>query len=357
MSGLASPMSRRRRIALAVTGAITGVALLALRSVFYVPPDVVGALVSCRAGAPVLEPGQTIKVLVWNVQFAGGRHLFFYDGGDVVHVDRDTVDTTLHHIRDVVRELDPDIILWQEIDRGSDRTHRIDQHAWLLEQLDYPCHTSTPYHRVRYVPHPPGQHMGRVDMHLSVFSRFRLSAATRHQLPRLKEPLHRRLFNLRRALLDVRLPLSDGRELALLNTHLSAFSRGDGTLSEQIAMVARHATSLDEQGIPWLLGGDFNSLPPGFDKRRLDAVSQEWYAESETPLDPLFRHFASSLPAEAYAADVSRWGTYAPLDHDGPDRTLDYVFHSGMTQADFEVRTDRFEISDHAPLLFAGHVR
>ncbi len=348
---LARPMSRRRRISLAVTGAITGVALLALRALFYVPPAVVSESAVCAADAPRLERGQALKVLVWNAQFAAGRHLFFYDGGSVVHVDRSDVDGTLVRIRDVVRDIDPDVILWQEIDRDSDRTHRIDQHAWLVKELGYPCHTSTPYHRVRYVPHPPEQHMGRVDMHLSVFSRFQIGRATRYQLPQLKEPVHRRLFNLRRALFDVRLPLAGGGELALLDTHLSAFSRGDGTLREQIDLLQEHASRLDEQGIPWLLAGDFNSLPPGFDKTTLDARSQEWYAESETPLAPLFERFASSLPADAYAADVPRWGTYAPLDHAGPDRTLDYVFHSGVQQTAFRVLTDRFDISDHAPLV------
>ena len=43
------------------------------------------APVSCPASAPMLQPGQALKVMTWNVQYlAGKRHVFWYDlpGGD-----------------------------------------------------------------------------------------------------------------------------------------------------------------------------------------------------------------------------------------------------------------------------------
>src|SRR5690606_7940906 len=140
-------------------------------------------------------------------------------------------------IAEVVRAADPDIVLWQEVDRGSRRTAFVDQLEALQARLDLPCAVATPYHRAPYVPHPSHEHLGRVDMNLAVSSRYRLSSATRWQLPLLQESAVRRLFNLRRALLEVRVPVEGGGELRLFDTHLSAFSRGDGTLPKQIAAV------------------------------------------------------------------------------------------------------------------------
>ena len=138
-----------------------------------------------------------MRVLVWNIQYgAPNSYHFFYDGGDDVYVDEQDVRANLDALAEVVRDVDPDVILWQEVDRGSRRTHHIDQHAELLARVPYPCHLSTPYHRAGYVPHPPEQHIGKVDMHLSIFSRYALGDARRIQLALLDEPWWRQIFNL-----------------------------------------------------------------------------------------------------------------------------------------------------------------
>ena len=58
----------------------------------------------------------------------------------------------------------------------------------------------------------------------------------RYQLPLLQESRLRRLFNLRRACLAT--PLRGPSRVSLLNTHLSAFSFGDGTVDKQVAVRA-----------------------------------------------------------------------------------------------------------------------
>ena len=262
--------ARRLGVAAALVGALATVVVAWLRTQLWEPNDVRPAPVVCAAEAPSLPRGQTVKVLVWNVQFAGSRQYeFFYDGGKQVHVPEADVLATLDAIAAVIREQDPDIVLLQEIDRGSDRTARIDEHAELLSRLAYPCSTSTPYHQVAYVPHPAFEHMGRVNMHLSVFSRYRIDAATRTQLPLLVEPWWRQVFNIRRALLDVDLPLAGGGRFHVFNTHLSAFSNGDGTLERQVAVLDSVLTRTALAGDAFVIGGDLNSLPPGDDATRL----------------------------------------------------------------------------------------
>ena len=71
------------------------------------------------------------------------------------------------------------------------------------------------------------------------------------------------MFNLKRAVMDVRMPIKGGGEYAVLNTHLSAFAFNDGTPEREIAMLIEHTRMLDRDKIDWLLAGDFNQLPPG----------------------------------------------------------------------------------------------
>ena len=347
-------MSRTRRLlyaagALGVTGLA---AALGLRSLVYLPPDVAAVPVTCAPDAPALPSGAPIKVLVWNIQYSAGRsHHFFYDGGEAVHVSRDDVRSTLEAVAAVIREHNPDIVLLQEVDRGSDRTQRIDQHTELLKLTPYPCHAATPYHRVRYVPHPGHNHLGKVDMNLSVFSRYQLGTAERVQLALLDEPWWRKAFNLRRALLTVDAPIEGGGTLRLLNTHLSAFSKGDGTLGKQMAQLDAAATTAEQAGLPWVLAGDLNALAPGDDPQRLGADAA-WYAEANTPVGLLFGRHHSVIPEPLYRSEPKRFYTYLPFGAAEPDRTLDYAFVGRkVAVTDFEV-IQATDISDHLPIVF-----
>lgn len=322
------------------------------------PPERMEVSISCEESAPAVPDDQPLKVMVWNIQYGASRqHHFFYDGGKAVRVPLEHVTTTLDQVAAVIAREDPDLVLLQEVDRGSDRTGRVDQHAELLARLasagsaPYPCHLSTPYHRAGWVPHPSYEHLGRVDMNLSVFSRYRIDHAVRHQLALLDEPWWRRAFNLKRALLEVHLPTAGGQTLVAFNTHLSAFSRGDGTLAKQMAQLDEHMRTAQDAGHRWLLAGDLNALPPGDDPSRL-GQDAELYAEKRTPVQPLFDHHTSLIPAQSYLDEPERWRTYLPFGAPSPDRTLDYVFlGEGVRGEDPQVLPET-TISDHLPIVF-----
>jgi hypothetical protein len=129
----------------------------------------------CAAGAPMLQPGQPLTVLSWNLQYGASRkHHFFYDGGDAVFVPPDDVRDTVAAISSVIGAVDADIALLQEIDRDSDRTGRIDQLPAYVEAAAAPCTSATTYHRARFVPKPLSRPLGRGAAH-----RRRWSAACR----------------------------------------------------------------------------------------------------------------------------------------------------------------------------------
>jgi endonuclease/exonuclease/phosphatase family metal-dependent hydrolase len=317
------------------------------------------AAVECRSQAPLLQPGQALKVMTWNIQYlAGKNYVFWYDLADGSGPDLrpSSVDLalTLDEVVRVVRDEQADIVLLQELHDGARASDYQDQLALLQSRLRdlYPCSTQAFYWKAGFVPHP--KILGSVGMKLATLSRYQIERAERLQLPQMPGNPLSRPFNLKRALLVSYLPLRGGGELAAINTHLDAFAQGDDTMQQQVAMTARLLDQLQGQGAPWVLGGDFNLLPPG-QYQRLPAEQRSWYAAHSELQQLATRYPMIPDAAQASGPGQAAWYTHAPnrTGPPRPDRTLDYLFHSPqLTLLDAQVRRhDTLAISDHLPLL------
>jgi endonuclease/exonuclease/phosphatase family metal-dependent hydrolase len=324
------------------------------------PPPLQEEPVICAGGAPSLAPGQRLRVLSWNVQFMAGKdHVFFFDlldgSGPDERPGAADVARTLGEVARVIGDEAPDVVLLQEVDHGAARTDHADQLRALLERLPpgaFPCRASSYYWKAAYVPHP--RIHGAVGMTLAVLSRFRLSSALRHQLATMPGDLLTRQFDLKRAVLEVRLPVEGGGELAVLDTHLDAFAQGNDTMERQVREVDGLLAGLSAKGVPWVIGGDFNLLPPGPAYEQL-AKDQRAYFNPVTEAAPLFAHQAVPSLEELNGADRARWFTHFPNDPAvrGPDRTIDYLFlDRRLGLGAHHVRSlDTRAISDHFPVV------
>jgi endonuclease/exonuclease/phosphatase family metal-dependent hydrolase len=323
----------------------------------WTPAKTTDVAITCDGQAPALARGQSIRAMVWNIQFSAGRsHEFFYDGGPAVSVSESEVRQTLDAITAAIAQYTPDLVLLQEVDRDSRRTHHVDQLAEILKRTPYPCHAATPYFKAEFVPHPPHEPLGKVDMQLAVLSRFAMGEATRHQLPLLKESWLRQQFNLKRALLQTTVPIEGGGSLAIFNSHLSAYAKGDGTLEAQIEEIDAHLAAASAAQTPWILGADLNALPPGDDTERLGTAADLYAAAS--PLDGLFATHTPAVPRYAYTEDPVPWRTWLPYGSTRADRTLDYVFTSPEVELlSFTVLKHIHAVSDHHPLLLEFRLR
>eukprot|EP00948_MAST-09A_sp_MAST-9A-sp1_P002700 g2700.t1 len=264
-------------------------------------------------------------------------------------------------VAEVISECDPDIVLLQEVDMCSKRTCYVNQLEGILKHLDpnakrYPYVSTTPYHQCNFVPTPNHEFMGKVDFHMAVLSKFPIKRATRHQLPMLDEPWWRRMFNLKRAIMDIRFDVQGGGSFSALNTHLSAFSYNDGTPEKEIAQIIEHCDKLDAEGVSWLLVGDFNQLPPGDDPKRLGEDSKYYYPLGSTPITALLAKQRSLMEVKRWESEpreTTRFNSYVPFWKDVPDRVLDWMFVSkGMDAKDYEVVYHGHikTASDHLPL-------
>lgn len=355
-------MKRKLRIIMTLALAfflVATVLLLYLWLSSYRPRPRETMAVRNAADSPHLQAGQSLKIMSWNIQFlAGKNYLFFFDIlGDRGPDERPSSGDIARTLDEVVRVIwaeNPDILLLQEADVEAKRTDYQDQLALISAKLpEFTSQTSCWYWKSGFVPHR--RIKGAVGMKLAILSKYKISNALRYQLPQPPEGWLRRRFSLKRAILQANLPLPDGRELAILNTHLEAFAQGSDTMQRQVEMVESLLEGLTREGKPWVIGGDFNLLPPG-QAHSLLPGGQQAYFQPETELRRLFDKFqAIPSQAEVNSADAARWFTHFPNDPavKAPDRTIDYFFLSPHLEiGEHWVRQeDTMKISDHFPVI------
>ena len=313
--------------------------------------------VSCSTQAPTLVPGQALKVMTWNVQYlAGKRYVFWNDlaaGADERPTPEDMA-FSLDEVARVIRDEQPDIVLLQELDDDAKTSAYQHQLKLLNERLAdlYPCSTSAFDWKADFVPEP--HIFGSVGRQLATLSRYQINHAERLQLPNAPGNPISRQFKPRDALLVAYLPLSDGGQLAVLNTHLERATQADKTLQNQVNAVAKALDKYEGGGTPWLIGGDFNLLPLGQYRRLPDEQRTPYSADSALHL--LWDKYPM-IPTnnEAGGVDRERWLTHYPNDPglNGPDRTVDYLFYSPrIKRVQAQVRQDdTLRISDHLPVI------
>lgn len=175
------------------------------------------ALVGVGCATPQPEP-VTLRVLAYNIKRGYGN-----DGvADIRRAAR------------FIDDLQVDLVVLQEIDKGVERSGREDQMAILSEVTGMHGRFGA------FMPYQGGEYG------MGLLSRFPIVESRNHRLPRGTEP---------RTALDARVALPGGAELVLCSVHLYR------TEAERLAqMEAIVEVYVDEAG-PMILAGDFNSTP------------------------------------------------------------------------------------------------
>jgi len=321
----------------------------------YHPREIEPLEPSNQIDAPLLGPGQRIRIVTFNVQFlAGTDYHFFYDGGPDTLVERKHIETVAGKVVRFIQRSGADLVLLQEVDCGARRTAYVDELALLRRALptELQNHVSAYYWKSRFVPHP--KILGSAGTMLVVFSRYRISSGRRYQLPRTPGNPVEQDFNLKRAILEIELPLANGKGVTILNTHLEAFPKRTNVMERQIQTVLTRLDRLSRLNRPWIIAGDFNLLPPGQSARLRPEDRANHREPSE--LGPLYERYRGIPPIpDATGDQMRRCFTFTKKSGAAriPVRTLDYFFASPtVTVHGYEVPEEEMTgVSDHLPLI------
>lgn len=337
-----------------------------IRSTTLHPPPIQDEKVICEDTPSVsnmeITPPTSLKVMSWNVQFMAGRNsVFYYDIPDGSGPDErpsaDDIRQTLKKVANLILEEKPDILFLQEIDDGAKRTDYQDQLQELLRLLPkklYPCRAEAFYWKAQFVPHP--RILGSAGMKLVTLSRYPIKKATRYQLAIKPDNLLVRQFTLKRAVLETQINVPGAsKNWVFLNTHLDAFAQGNDTMERQVAQVKEILDRHSQSQTPWIMGGDFNLLPPGKTYGRLSSREQYYYRPN-SELKVLTDSYPS-IPSleDADGPEYQKWVTHTYNDPQIPHSKviIDFLFYSSSFKVrnKYVIQGEAEKISDHYPVV------
>jgi endonuclease/exonuclease/phosphatase family metal-dependent hydrolase len=281
----------------------------------------------------------TLKVMAWNVKYGAARIDFWFDlWGDRVQMTRQEVDVNLANIYTLINEVNPDILMTEEIEINSRRSAYVNMVTGVLEgtALNYAAYFPT--WRSKYIP---SEGLGRMDLGNAIFSRYPIKSATRiAQVDRTDQDSLTRYFYIHRAV--GRVVLDVGRDVAAMVVHTEAYDK-DGTKGKQLVQILG---LMNAEPLPFVIGGDFNALPPGTVK--LDAFNdlnpREKGTDFEQPpyppeeMVPFYSAFVPHVSSDRYGTTYEQQRDFFTHSVIGRDkigsqnepgfwtRQLDYLF-------------------------------
>lgn len=324
-----------------------------------------------RASSQQSPPNQVsrIKVMTWNIRFGAGRIPWFGDScGDRVILSDKEVKQNLQAIADFINTVQPDILIINEIDIESKRTAYIDQVQWLLNHTYFNYGAFASNWKSQFIP---SDGLGRMNMGNVILSRWKISDAVRIKLPlRGDQDALTEYFYLRRNILKTKIELPELDNFYVLATHLSAFSTDD-TKQKQIDLVLKTLEAIDSEGSIFIIGGDFNLLPPNATKTDYcleDMCDDEsfhqpgddpqhkegsYFTPEITWLQPLYNSYQPANTLQNYINNESIYFTHSPKSERFWDRKIDYLFTNDqwISNSDSTYQDGgTFNLSDHAPV-------
>jgi endonuclease/exonuclease/phosphatase family metal-dependent hydrolase len=222
-------------------------------------------IISTGVKHEILNGSMEFSLLTWNIGYGGlDREMdFFYDGGTRVFTPETTCLKNLSEINKFLKQNDSiDFILLQEVDMDSKRSYHINEFESLKIALKAYSPAFAKNYDVFFVPVPPATPMGKVLSGLTIFSKYLPTSSIRYSFPG-EYGFPKQLFMLDRCFLVNRYPLSNGKELLIINTHNEAFDPGQ-IRRAQMSYLKDFLLDEFRNGNYIVTGGDWNQNPPEF---------------------------------------------------------------------------------------------
>lgn len=317
--------------------ALLVVFLIYMKVVDYIPP----AHVKLQAGnnsSITMKQGEPFKVTTFNIGYAGLDQGvdFFMDGGTMSRSSsKAQTEANLNAVTDLLGKTRSGVYMLQEVDINSSRSQHINEANMISGSLPEYSHTFAYNYKVPWVPVPLTHPMGAVQSGLLTLSTFHSTSQIRFDLPG-KENWPIQQFELDRGFIESRFPVDNGKELVLINLHLSAFDKGGKIRKQQLGFLdnyIQHEVAKDDYLI---IGGDWNHALPGTNPDKF-ASQQEW------------PEWLKTFPDNFGPGDF-KW----VVDPDTPSvRTLDIPYQAGVN---FLAVIDGFFVSPNVEIVaVAGH--
>lgn len=285
---------------------------------------------------------ETYTIMTYNIGFGAYQpeFSFFMDGGKSSWgKDEESVTEAVCGAGELVRSLDPDFVLLQEVDRDGTRSYHIDELELLKRSLKGYYYTYAQNYDSPFLFYPLLEPHGANKAGIVSFSRGEITDSLRRSLP-ISESFSK-FVDLDRCYSISRIPLENGKLFCLYNIHMSAYGSSDEIRSAQLAMLYGDMETDYKAGNYVICGGDFN--------HNMKIEYREIYRDNEPDWAHLFPR--ESLP-EGFRMAIDEAVGEEDIDHNTcRDTSAPYDEKTSYT-----VTLDGFIVSDNVTVNSYRHV-
>lgn len=309
----------------------------------------------------VLQTGQEYSAVTYNIGFGAYTpdYTFFMDEGIMqdgtptqgthgTAVSRESVEACTQGDIDLLTSLDADFALLQEVDVDSTRSFQVDQYAAILNAFPQDGSTFANNFHSGFLAYPFAEMHGIVNAGLLTLTSTQVDSAERRSYP-IDEAFPTKFFDLDRCFAVHRLPVSNGKQLVLINSHMSAYDEGGTIRAQQLEMFNAVLSEELAQGNYVVAGGDWNhalcgsesmyesqqQLPPWVSILREDDLPQGFHVVEADNIQDVATCRGADMPYE-------KGVTYTV--------TVDGFIVSDNVTASAQNIDNGFEYSDHNPV-------
>ena len=214
------------------------------------------------------QKGREYSIVTYNIGFGAysPEYSFFLDSGEMLDgtqvtgiyakgLSKEDVQKNTDGAVNTLKRLDADFYFVQEVDVDGDRSYHIDQLAALREALGGDGTFAENFHSA-YLLYPFNDPHGKNTAGIATFSKVKINSAVRRSYP--VDTGFAKFFDLDRCFSVHRLSVEGGKELVLINSHMSAYDEGGTIRAQQLEMLNEVMAEEYAKGNYVIVGGDFN---------------------------------------------------------------------------------------------------
>lgn len=223
-----------------------------------------------RQQTATLALNRSYSALTYNVGFGAynQKFSFFMDQGELKNgqktqgtrgtaFSKQAVMASTNGVIKTLRQLKADFILLQEIDTHSTRSHYVNQVNLVERGLPGYDYTFANNFHSAYLLWPLTDPHGSVQSGLLSLSKYRLDSAVRRKYP-ITSAFISKFTDLDRCFTIMRYPVKGGKDLLVINSHMSAYDKGGKMRKAQMKLLSRVIEQEYHAGNYVIVGGDFN---------------------------------------------------------------------------------------------------
>ena len=206
-----------------------------------------------------VETAREHNITSWNIGFAAylRDYSFFMDGGKESRArSEEAVLDSMKHIGDQLHQLNSDFYYVQEVDFDATRSYHVDEREKIKEALSDKSYVFAQNYDSPYLFWPLTEPHGANKSSILTLTDYQMTDSIRRSLP--IQTNFAKVLDLDRCYSVSRVPTDNGKELVLLNFHLSAYTTDPTIGNQQLEMIYKTVKEEYDKGNYVICGGDFN---------------------------------------------------------------------------------------------------